>query len=125
MVVVVIVIVVVAVVIVIVVVVVVAVIVAQDMNEMKKKLEQLQKSQDMMEEEAGNIRDIVHRAVQKLSLHSRKGSSNASLHSWTAGGGAGDTGDVSMLHDLGMITETMQQLENDRRVSVIGGQDVY
>jgi len=90
------------------------------MNELKKKLEQLQKIHDMMEEEVSTVKEIIHRAVQKTSGHSRKANSSNSLHSWVTGGGAGEGGDgsgsASMLRDLGVITETLQQLENDRRV---------
>ena len=75
----------------------------------------------MMEEEAGTIKEVIHRAVQKISTHSRKGGCSSNLmHSWETGGGAGGEGgdgsSMSMLRDLGVITETLQQLENDRRV---------
>ncbi len=80
-------------------------------------MEQLQKSYNMMEEEAGTVKEVVHRAMQKVSFHSRRGSSNTSLHMRTGGGDSGG-GDVNVLKDLGTITEALQQLENDRRVGV-------
>ena len=93
------------------------------MNDHQKKMEELVKSQTMLEEEAATVKDIIHRAGLKISMHSRpKGggtsSFSSSMQSWNGGGGegSGDGGSTNLMHDLGIIIDRLHHMENEKKV---------
>ena len=88
----------------------------QEAKDLRKKLDEAQRSKVRLEEEVTTIRETVHRAAIKLSPHARQRGSPSGVAPRSEGSG-GVGGGTTISQDLTGVMERLHHLENERKVS--------